>query len=307
MVTVSVEGLSKRYKDKTVLDDISFRMRKGDVIGYLGKNGSGKTTTINILVGLLGADKGKVHILGKDIEKEYNQLYGKIGIMFDENGLYGKMTVKQNLDYYIKLFRIDYKEKQAFFEQLYQEMNYEEIKNVQVNKLSKGMKRMVTLVRTLMLQPEILILDEPFDGIDIENRSKFIKLIQKYYEENKPTIMLTSHVMADIEELANRIVILKDGDIVIDDSMEEFRQRATYRTVYVGFNKKEELEKAEQTVRKQYPMCKIVVKGQTIEVQGFADSMKEMQKLLAEQEIDCDELYQRQQNLSDIYLGLIND
>lgn len=307
MVTVSVEGLSKRYKDKTVLDDISFRMRKGDVIGYLGKNGSGKTTTINILVGLLGADKGKVHILGKDIEKEYNQLYGKIGIMFDENGLYGKMTVKQNLDYYIKLFRIDYKEKQAFFEQLYQEMNYEEIKNVQVNKLSKGMKRMVTLVRTLMLQPEILILDEPFDGIDIENRSKFIKLIQKYYEENKPTIMLTSHVMADIEELANRIVILKDGDIVIDDSMEEFRQRATYRTVYVGFNKKEELEKAEQTVRKQYPMCKIIVKGQTIEVQGFADSMKEMQKLLAEQEIDCDELYQRQQNLSDIYLGLIND
>lgn len=307
MGTVSVKGLSKSYKEKEVLKDISFELRKGDVVGYLGKNGSGKTTTINILVGLLKADKGKVVLLGKNIDKEYSELCGKIGIMFDENGLYGKMTVKQNLDYFIRLFRADCGQNRDFFEQLYREMNYENIKNMQVNKLSKGMKRMVTLVRTLMLQPEILILDEPFDGIDIENRSKFIRLIQKYYEEKQPTILLTSHVMADIEELATRIVILKDGRIVIDDSMEEFRKRATKRTVYAGFRQKEELKKAEVTVKKQYPLCKIIVKGQTIEIQEFADSMKQMQNLLSEQDIDCDELYQKQQSLSDIYLELIND
>lgn len=307
MVTVSVKGLSKSYKEKEVLKDISFELRKGDVVGYLGKNGSGKTTTINILVGLLKADKGTVALLGKNIEKEYSSLCGKIGIMFDENGLYGKMTVKQNLDYFIRLFRADCRQNREFFEQLYREMDYEAIKNMQVNKLSKGMKRMVALVRTLMLQPQILILDEPFDGIDIENRSKFIKLLRKYYEEKQPAILLTSHVMADIEELATRIIILKDGKIVIDDSMEEFRGRATKRTVYAGFRQKKELEKAEVTVKQQYPLCKIIVRGQTIEIQEFADSMKQMQNLLSEQDIDCDELYQKQQSLSDIYLELINE
>jgi len=102
-------------------------------------------------------------------------------------------------------------------------MDYDNIKNVQVSKLSKGMKRMVALARTLMMWPEILILDEPFDGIDIENRSSFIRLIKKYYQAKKPAIILTSHVMADIEELANRIIVLRDSKIIVDETMENFK------------------------------------------------------------------------------------
>lgn len=223
MVVANVSGLSKSYKDKKVLDNISFQLKKGDIVGYLGKNGSGKTTTINILVGLLKYDAGNISMLGCDISKEYNNLYGKLGIMFDENGLYSKMTVKQNLDYFVKLFKVDTRKNKTFIAELYKEMEYDKIKNIQVSKLSKGMKRMVALVRTLMMWPELLILDEPFDGIDIENRSSFIRLIKKYYQAKKPAIILTSHVMADIEELANRIMILKDSKIIVDESMESFK------------------------------------------------------------------------------------
>ncbi|MBR3834844.1 MAG: ABC transporter ATP-binding protein [Lachnospiraceae bacterium] len=223
MVVADVSGLSKSYKNKKVLDNISFQLNKGDIVGYLGKNGSGKTTTINILVGLLGYDAGNISILGYDISKDYNSLYGKLGIMFDENGLYNKMTVKQNLDYFVKLYKVDLRRNKSFVSELYKEMDYESIKNIQVSKLSKGMKRMVALVRTLMMWPELLILDEPFDGIDIENRCSFINLIKKYYQAKKPTIILTSHVMADIEELANRIIILKDSRIILDQSIEDFK------------------------------------------------------------------------------------
>lgn len=223
MVVANVSGLSKSYGGKKVLDNISFQLKKGDIVGYLGKNGSGKTTTINILVGLLKYDSGTVSMLDCDISKEYNKLYGKVGIMFDENGLYNKMTVKQNLDYFVKLFKVDTRKNKSFITELYKEMDYENIKDIQVSKLSKGMKRMVALVRTLMMWPELLILDEPFDGIDIENRSSFIKLIKKYYQAKKPAIILTSHVMADIEELANRIMILKDNKIIVDETMESFK------------------------------------------------------------------------------------
>ena len=223
MVVADVFNLSKSYKDKKVLDNISFQLKNGDIVGYLGKNGSGKTTTINILVGLLGYDSGSISLLGRDISKDYNKLYGRVGIMFDENGLYSKMTVKQNLDYFEKLFKMDTRKNKTFIAELYKEMDYDNIKNVQVSKLSKGMKRMVALARTLMMWPEILILDEPFDGIDIENRSSFIRIIKKYYQAKKPAIILTSHVMADIEELANRIIVLRDSKIIVDETMENFK------------------------------------------------------------------------------------
>ncbi|NNU78607.1 ABC transporter ATP-binding protein [Clostridium estertheticum] len=307
MKTICVEGLTKRYKEKVVLDNISFELNKCDIVGYLGKNGSGKTTTINILVGLLKSEQGKISILNNDVNKDYARLYGKIGIMFDENGLYEKMTVRQNIEYFLKLYRVDIVKHQQFIDQLFEEINYNEIKDLQVKKLSKGMKRTVTLVRTLMLKPEILILDEPFDGVDIENRGKFIHLIKKYYQENQPTIMLTSHVMADIEELANRIMILKDSKIIVNDDMIRFKQRAKHRTINVLFDSEDKVTKAVDIIKDTYPTCTISSNECEIRIKTAQESVKQINMLLLNNNIDCSEVYQTQESLSDIYLELINE
>ncbi|MBE6841560.1 MAG: ABC transporter ATP-binding protein [Ruminococcus sp.] len=301
MAVIKTELLKKIYGKKCVLDSVSFEIEKGDIVGYLGPNGSGKTTTINIITGLLKATDGKAELLGYNVERDYSKLFGKIGILFDDNGLYERMTVKQNLDYYLDLFGenknldVDYRNK------LFNQMNYEEISNLEVKQLSKGMKRMVGLVRALMLEPEVLILDEPFDGIDLENRSKFIKLIKEYHISKNPAVILTSHVMDDIKQLANRIIVIKKGKKLVDCSMDDFKNLAISKKYRVIFNSEKEANKFADFCMSKDMSCDVKCRDVNISISSDDD----IKSLLDLSKSEFRDFYEDYQEIDEIYLNLI--
>lgn len=220
---MSVDNVSKNFGNKEVLKKISFTMEQGDVVGYLGPNGSGKTTTLMSLVGLIQYDDGNIQILEHDINKEYEKLYGKVAVLFDENGLFEKLTARQNLLFYLKAFHKEKDMKIAL--ELMQKFDLDRDLDRKICTFSKGMKRKLALVRCLIVNPSIMLLDEPFDGIDVECRDSIIKLIKEYKKKHNISIILTSHVMADIEELANRIIIIQKGQIIVNEAIDIFSAR----------------------------------------------------------------------------------
>lgn len=220
---LSVNNIVKRFGQKEVLKKISFSMEEGDIVGYLGPNGSGKTTTLMSMTGLLKYDDGYIQVLGRDVQKEYESLYGKIAVLFDENGLFEKLTAKQNLMFYLKAFHREDNVDLAM--DLMKKLDLYEDLDRKVATFSKGMKRKLALARCLIIKPSVMFLDEPFDGIDIEHRDKIITILKEYKKKYRISIILTSHVMADIEELANKIIIIQNGKIIVNETMEAFSAR----------------------------------------------------------------------------------
>ena len=221
---VSLLNVTKKYQDVSALNNISFTLSQGDTLGYLGPNGSGKTTTLKAMLGLVRYQAGDIKLFGHDVKTEYNMLYAKIGVLFDENGLYERMTAVENMDFFLSAYgRRDLLPKAM---ELLGELELRDTGKKRVSTFSKGMKRKLALARAMAIQPQLLLLDEPFDGIDIENRSRVIRFIREYQTAHNITMMLTTHVMADIEELASRLIILKEGCIITDETIEVFSQRS---------------------------------------------------------------------------------
>ncbi len=222
-VILSVNDVVKRFGSKEVLKEISFTVQEGDSIGYLGPNGSGKTTTLMSIVGLMKCNHGQIQILGYDVQKSYENLYGKVAVLFDENGLFEKLTARQNLQFYLKAFHKE--ENMDFALSLMQELDLYEDLDRKVATFSKGMKRKLALARCLIVEPAVMLLDEPFDGIDVEHRDKIISILREYRKKYNISMILTSHVMADIEDLADRIIVIQKGRIIADETIEEFSAR----------------------------------------------------------------------------------
>lgn len=220
----AVSGICKQYGGVQVLKNISFTLNRGDTLGYLGPNGSGKTTTLKAMLGLVRYDSGTVSIMGHDVRRDYGSLYGQIGVLFDENGLYERLTAAENMDFFLSAY--GRRDLLGEAKELLAALDLGDTGKKRVAAFSKGMKRKLALARAMAIRPQLLMLDEPFDGIDIENRSRVIRILREYQTAHGITMMLTTHVMADIEELASRLIILKKGSLIADESMETFAQRS---------------------------------------------------------------------------------
>jgi ABC-2 type transport system ATP-binding protein len=221
MDAIRLSKVNKAYGNNLVLNDVSFSAHEAEIVGYLGPNGSGKTTTIQSICGLTKYDSGSISVLGADVRSQYSQLYSKIAAIFDHNGLYERLSAIQNLEFFIAAcgVRMD---KRIIFDML-EKFDLSDVANKKVKTYSKGMKRKLALARVLLISPKILLLDEPFDGIDIESRELLVVAIKESCNKNGTCVLLTSHVMADIEELASRVIVIKTGKIIADASIAQFK------------------------------------------------------------------------------------
>ena len=220
---LSIQNARKIYGMKKAIDGISFAVDEGEIIGYLGPNGSGKTTTIKAIVNQIELSGGTVKVFDYDVKNDFTRCYGMVGAIFEKNGLYERLSGKENIDLYLSACGV--KLDKAQYDSLVERLDLTDGIDKPVNTYSKGMKRKLALLRCLLANHKLLLLDEPFDGIDIECRADIVKLIKEFNKTNKTTIILTSHVMADIEDLASRIIVIKKGNILCDESMVEFNHR----------------------------------------------------------------------------------
>ena len=211
-VPLEVIGLSKIFNNKDAVKDISFKVNKNEIIGILGPNGCGKTTTIGMILGLLKPSNGKVLINGIEIEKKRVDLLNQLNFISPYIELPKKLTVKQNLEVYGRLY--DVKNLKKKIEMLSEKLRLSEIINKLTGELSSGQKNRVSLAKSIINNPTVLLLDEPTASLDPETGDFVRSFLESYQKENKASILLASHNMSEVERLCSSVLMMNKGSIV---------------------------------------------------------------------------------------------
>jgi len=211
-IPLEVIGLSKIYNNKEAVKDISFKVNKNEIIGILGPNGCGKTTTIGMILGLLKPSNGKVLINGIEIEKKRVDLLNHLNFISPYIELPKKLTVKQNLEVYGRLY--DVKNLKKKIEMLSEKLRLSEIINKLTGELSSGQKNRVSLAKSIINNPTVLLLDEPTASLDPETGDFVRSFLESYQKENKASILLASHNMSEVERLCSSVLMMNKGSIV---------------------------------------------------------------------------------------------
>ncbi len=237
-IIIKVEHLRKHFKDIKAVDDISFQVQKGQLYGFLGVNGAGKTTTINILCTLLRKNNGEATICGYRLGEEDRAIRNKIGVVFQENSLDDRLTVKENLLIRASLYE---KSTKIILENLYRVTDILGLGgylNRRFSKLSGGQKRRCEIAKALMNTPEILFLDEPTTGLDPQTRQNVWDSIEALRKELGMTVFLTTHYMEEAAK-AQSIAIMDAGKIVVEGSPHQLKQQYASDIVKLVPNNKE--------------------------------------------------------------------
>tara|TARA_A100001015_G_scaffold267541_1_gene317670 strand:- start:270 stop:1004 length:735 start_codon:yes stop_codon:yes gene_type:complete len=211
--SLEIIGLSKTFKSKEAVKNISFKVKANEIIGILGPNGCGKTTTIGMILGLLKPTSGKVLINGVEIEKKRVELLEQLNFISPYVELPKKLTVKQNLEVYGRLY--DIKNLKEKIENLSEKLRLNEIFNKVTGELSSGQKNRVSLAKSVINDPSVLLLDEPTASLDPETGDFVRNFLENYQKENKASILLASHNMAEVERLCSSVLMMNKG-IIID-------------------------------------------------------------------------------------------
>lgn len=206
---ITVEKITKRFGNKTALNQIQFNVHKGEIFGFLGPSGAGKTTLINILTGQLKADEGTTQLLGKDTKDLTPEDLARIGLVGDSSGYYEKLSLEKNLIVYAKIYGLP----NSRVDEVLEQVGLLESKKTIAEKLSTGMRQRMFLARALLNRPELLFLDEPTSGLDPMTSKKIHRLLEELKAAGT-TIFLTTHDMVEATEMCDRISLLNQGDLV---------------------------------------------------------------------------------------------
>ncbi|WP_440657084.1 ABC transporter ATP-binding protein [Candidatus Pelagibacter sp. HIMB1509] len=216
--SIEVINLSKSYKTKKAVNNINFKINENEIVGLLGPNGCGKTTTIGMILGLLKPTSGQVLINGKNIENNKISILHKMNFISPYIELPKKLTVNQNLIVYGKLYNIQNLNERINF--LSEKLRLGELLNKITGELSSGQKNRVSLAKALINDPTVLLLDEPTAALDPETADFIRTFLEKYKEEKKISVLLASHNMDEVKRLCNSVMMMKDG-IIVDSGTPE--------------------------------------------------------------------------------------
>lgn len=236
-----VENLKFRYKknDEDVLKGISFEIKEGEIFGFLGPSGAGKSTTQKIIIKILEDYQGNISYKGKDLKEYKNDFYEEIGVSFEMPIHFSKMTAMENINFFLRLYK-----ENADIEALMKRVGLWEDRNKMVGEYSKGMKIRLNLVRALLNKPKMLFLDEPTNGLDPTN-AKILKDLIKEFREAGGTVFITSHIMADIDQLCDRVAFIVNGEIKEIDSPRNLKIRYGKKAVTVEYKENGGTQKQE--------------------------------------------------------------
>ncbi len=230
---VKVVNLSKRFKEKDVLNNINLELKKKEVLAYLGHNGAGKTTTIRIILGLLHPDRGSVFFKGKEIDyssREFDDMRKSFGVMLDYPAFYTELSGYENLKIFARLYSTDEK---RFEENVYNLSEKLEIQDALKNKVktySKGMKQKLSFIRAVQHEPEVVFMDEPMSGLDPVARVKMREII--FEMKSKGTsFFIASHDLEEMDKISDYIIILEKGNVVLSSTLKDIKSDSVYYEV----------------------------------------------------------------------------
>ncbi|MBR4706700.1 MAG: ABC transporter ATP-binding protein [Pseudobutyrivibrio sp.] len=250
---VSIENLVKRYGDKVAVDHFTLTVNEGEILGLLGPNGSGKTTTINCLLSLLQYDKGEITIFDKEMKPEAYDIKSQIGVVMQNVAVVDTLTVYENVDFFCGLYIKDKKLRKQYVEEALEFTGLTEYKKYKPKKLSGGLLRRLNIACGIAHKPKLIIFDEPTVAVDPQSRNAILEGIRKMNKEGA-TIIYTSHYMEEVEELCTRVVIMDHGKDIANGTANELKASLMNReTIRVNLpNKSDEVIKGLKEINHVY-------------------------------------------------------
>lgn len=297
---LQIEHLSNSYGDLKAVDDISLKVKKGSLFSFLGMNGAGKSTTINIICSILKKDSGKIYVNGYDLDKDVNKIKEEIGIVFQNSVLDNDLTVYQNLKVRASFYGFSKKEEKEKINNIVNLLQLNDILDKPINKLSGGQKRRVDIARSMIHNPKLLILDEPTTGLDPKTRLMVWNLINEIRNKTGMNVFLTTHYMEEAEE-STYIVIMNRGKIISEGTPLELKNKYTSDYIKAYLDKNEQLEELLNKDKIQYSyfvennFYKIYIKNSELSVEllnKYKDYIKDFEILKGD--------------MDDVFLNAIN-
>ena len=212
-VILEVNNLSKTYKNFKAIDDISFQVNKGDIYGFLGPNGAGKSTTLRMILGLIKPEKGDIKLNGSFVNFKNKKYLNNIGALIERPDFYKNLSAYQNLKILYSMSRVNNPE---IIHDVLHEVDLFDRKDDKVGSYSQGMKQRLGIAQTLLHNPQLIILDEPSNGLDPQGQADMRELILKINKDKGITVIISSHILAEIEKIANRMIVINKGQKIIE-------------------------------------------------------------------------------------------
>lgn len=303
---VKAQNISFHYGENRALDQVSFEVPKGIVFGFLGPNGSGKTTMIRLLLGLLEPKHGKAEVLGFDVHSQADQIRQRAGSLLEHSGLYDKLSAADNLEYYGRIYRLPPEKRERRIKDLLTHFQLWDRRDQPIKQLSRGMKQKVAIARALIHQPSIIFLDEPTAGLDPVAAASLREDIINLVEKEGASVFLNTHNLPEAEKLCAQVGVISAGKLLAAGTLEQLRAREGKSQLKVfgsGF---------EQPILDQLLATPQVIsvekQNQHIEI-NLTDPEKgsEIVRLLVEGGVVIEEVQKTKSSLEDLFLGLMEE
>lgn len=275
---LEIRNLTKQYGKFTALDNLNLEIRKGQIFGFVGPNGAGKTTTMRIIAGLLKADSGTVFVGGIDARNNPRGLKSKIGYMPDFFGVYDNLKALEYMEFYASIYGINGRKAKKLCLELMELVRLPEQADSYVDEMSRGMKQRLCLARSLVHDPELLILDEPASGLDPRARFEMKEILKELHNRGK-TILISSHILPELAQMCSNIGIIEKGRMVVNGTVEEILSaRGTASPIIMKFTAGQ--ESAVEVLKQNSLVQNIIIRENSISIL-FKGNEEEEANLLA--------------------------
>lgn len=301
---IEVKNVSKEYKKLKAIDDLSFEVKKGEILGLLGPNGSGKSTTINCILSLLKFNNGSIKIFGKEMKPNAYDIKRKIGVVFQDVAVFNELTVYENVDYFCGLYINDKSTRKKYIDEAISLVGLDEFKKFYPKQLSGGLLRRLNIACGIAHKPEIIILDEPTVAVDPQSRNNILEGIEKL-RKNGATIIYTTHYMEEVEIICDRVIILDKGKILASGTTDELKKLASIEekiTVEVNnLDEKyiKEIKKGKNIAEATYTNNMLLVTYKEGD-----NNLVSLMDYLKKESIKYNKIYSERPTLNDVFLEL---
>lgn len=301
---VEVKNLVKRYKERVALDHLNLEIRKGEIFGLLGPNGSGKTTAINCILSLLQYDKGEICVMGRLMEGNAYDRKRKIGVVMQNVAVFDELTVYENIDYFCGLYIEDKEKRKQCVEEAIEFVELSEFCRYYPKKLSGGLLRRLNIACGIAHKPELIFFDEPTVAVDPQSRNKILEGIQMLNEQGA-TIIYTSHYMEEVEQICSRIAILDRGKVLAQGTADELKAMIkNTETIRL------EVPQISEGILKRLYELPHVYQGKyedgmmTLQCSGGSDNLLNVLHLLEGEKVSLGRIYSERPTLNDVFLEI---
>lgn len=301
---IEVRGLTKSYKSLIAVDNLDLDIKEGRILGLLGPNGSGKSTTINCLLSLLSFDKGSVKIFGKEMTPDSYDIKKKIGVVFQEVGVFEELSVYENIDYFCGLYINHKKQRIGLVQEAIDLVGLNEFKNFRPKQLSGGLLRRLNIACGISHKPEIIFFDEPTVAVDPQSRNNILEGIKKLNKQGS-TIIYTSHYMDEVEQLCDDIVIIDKGQILAQGNADTLKNMIEINDK-INFEASDLDEKTILKIKSLDNILDVVYDNVACKVtfSKGEDNLISLVELLNKAGVKYDKLSSQRPSLNDVFLEL---